>query len=172
MTRRHAVPVAKHAVTWILVADGKQAQVYVRERVERRMPPSFAESISHEPMPVADMCWEAESADQYQVGRNATGMVFSSGGSARHMSEPHMDARAEVKQHLAVLVAGELDMAKAQKRFDRLVLVAPPKMLGEIKKHLGKAVLKSVVAELPKELTHYEGAELLEHLQGVLQPSA
>jgi protein required for attachment to host cells len=123
-------------------------------------------------MSVAGMRWEAESTDQYQVGRNATGMVFGSAGSARHMAEPHVDAREEVKQHLAVVIARALDAAKTQKRFNRLVLVAPPKMLGEIKKHLSKAVLKAVVAELPKELTHYDGAELLEHLQDVLQPSA
>jgi protein required for attachment to host cells len=161
-----------HPITWILVADGKQAQVYTREPVERRIPPSFAESVTHEPMPIAGMRWKAESPSNYEVGRNATGMVFESSGGARHMAEPHVDAREEVKQHLAAVVAEALGAAKAAKQFDRLVLVAPPKMLGEIKKHLGKAVQKSVVAELPKELTHYEGETLLEHLQDVLQPSA
>jgi hypothetical protein len=106
--------IKKHPITWILVADGRQAQVYTRECVERRMPPSFAESISYEPVLVAGMRWEAESTDQYQVGRNATGMVFGSSGSVRHMTEPHMDAREEVKQHLAVVVAEALDAAKIQ----------------------------------------------------------
>src|SRR5688572_8855450 len=98
MTRRHAVQIAKPPVTWILVADSKQAQIYTRQKVETQRPiignskhNQFEEIVTHEPVPVPDMKWEAESADSYEMGRNATGMVFQSSGTARHMSEPHMD---------------------------------------------------------------------------------
>ena len=156
---------SKHPMTWILVADGKQAQVYVRARVERQMPPPFEQNISHEPVPVMGMRWEAESVNQYQLGRDATGMVFSSSGSARHMAEPHIDAHEEVKHHFALTIAKALGEARAKKQFEHLVLVAPPKMLGDIRKHLDQHVLATVVAELPKELTHVDGETLLDHLQ-------
>ncbi len=158
------IPIIKQPVTWVLVADGRRAQVYVRERVERRG------SVIREPVPVIDMCLEAEPVSDYETGRNATGMVFESVGGARHMSEPHMDAREKVKQHLATAIVDALETAKTEGRFDRLVLAAPPKMLGEIKKRLSKSALKCVIAALPKDLTHYEGDELLERLRGTLQP--
>ncbi len=111
MTRRQAVQIIKPPVTWILVADSRQAQVYTRSRVEKLMPlpgnskrNQFSEIIAHEPVPVLGMKWEAESADQYKVGRNATGMVFESASSARSMSEPHMDAREEIKFHFAEIM--------------------------------------------------------------------
>jgi protein required for attachment to host cells len=40
------------------------------------------------------------------------------------------------------------------RQFDRLVLIAPATMLGGIKKHLNEKILKLVVAEMPKDLTH------------------
>ena len=125
----------------------------------------FEEVIAHQPLPVPGMKWEAESVDQYEVGRNKTGMVFESAGSARSMSEPHMDVRDEIRNHFARKVAGHINQAQAAKSFDRLVLVAAPKMLGEIKKHLYAQALKSVAAEMPKDLMHYEGEELLQHLR-------
>lgn len=172
MTRRQAVQIVKPPVTWILVADSRQAQVYTRERTEKHIPMAgnsrrnqFSEIIAHEPVPVPGMKWEAESADQYEVGRNATGMVFESASSARSMSEPRIDVRDEIRDHFAKTVAGHINQAKAEKAFDRLVLVAAPKMLGEIKKHLDAKVMRCIAAEMPKDLTHYEGEELLQHLR-------
>jgi len=174
MTRRKAVPIVKSPVTWILVADSRKAQVYTRERVEKLIPlerrsrrNQFAEIIAHEPIPVSDMKWEAESASRYEVGRNATGMVFESASTARHMSEPHINVRDEIRGHFARTIADHLDRARGEKLFDRLVLVAPPKMMGELKKCLSAKVLKAIAAEMPKDLTHYEGDELVEHLGGI-----
>lgn len=169
MTRRQAVRIAKSPVTWILVADGRRAQVYTREKVEKLIPMErqrnqFEEIISHEPVPIPGMKWEAESAEQYQVGRNATGMVFDSASSSRSMSEPHLDVREEIKLHLARTIAEQLNIAKLNKAFDRLVLIASPKMLGEIKKYLDEKVLRLVIAEMPKDLTHFDAEELENHL--------
>lgn len=172
MTRRKAVQIVRPPVTWILVADGGQAQVFVRSCVEKLIPLAggtkhdhFEEKVVREPAPVPGMRWFAESPEQYQVGRNATGMVFVSKSKARHMSEPRIDARKEVKQHFAAFIAEQIDAARAKERFDRLVLVAPPRMLGEIKSLLAPATMKKVIAEMPKDLTHYEGEELLQHLK-------
>ncbi len=174
MTRRQAVQIVKPPVTWILVADSRQAQVYTRHKVEKLMPllgnskrNQFSEIIAHEPVPVLGMKWEAESDDQYEVGRNATGMVFESANSARSMSEPHMNVSDEIRMHFAKKIADQLNRAREEKLFDRLVLVAAPKMLGEIKKHLSGKTLKSVAAEMPKDLTHYDGQTLAEHLESI-----
>lgn len=172
MQNRKTVPVAKSPITWILVADSKQAQVYTRERMEKYIPlpgnsrrSQFSEVITHEPVLVPGMKWQAESTDQYEIGRNKTGMVFQSAGGSRSMSAPHMDVHEEIRNNFAKTIAGHVNRALAEKAFDRLVLVASPKMLGEIKKHLDAKTLKSIAAEMPKDLTHYEGEDLLQHLR-------
>lgn len=171
MTRRRAVQIVKPLITWILVADAKQAQIYIRQKIEKLVPLAgnsrrnqFAEVIAREPVPVPGMKWEAESAEQYEVGRNATGMVFESVNSARSMSEPHMDVHEEIKDRFAKTIAEQLNHAKTEKSFDRLVLIAPAKMLGEIKKHLDEKVVKCVAAEMPKDLTHFDTQALANHL--------
>lgn len=172
MTRRQAVKIVKPPITWILVADSKQAQIFSRQRVEKHRPRSrngqqFEEMISHPPVPVPNMQWQAESADQYDIGRNATGMVFESASSSRHMSEPHVEVHDAIRTRFAKTIAEHLDHARELEVFDRLVLVAPAKMLGEIRRHLSPKVLKKVVAEMPKELTQYNGEELAEHLDHI-----
>jgi protein required for attachment to host cells len=61
-------------------------------------------------------------------------------------------------------IASQINIAYQNKSFERLALVAPPKLLGELKKQLDESVLKSVVAELPKDITHYQGRDLAVHL--------
>lgn len=174
MPSKKTVQIAKPPITWILVADGRQAQVYTRQKIEKLIPVTgnskrnqFTEVISREPVPVPGMKWEAESAEQYQVEKNATGMVFESASSARHMAEPRTNVHEEIKDHFAKTIAEQLNRAKAQKAFDRLVLIAPAKMLGEIKKQLDESVLQKLVMEMSKDLTHYNAEELASHLERI-----
>jgi protein required for attachment to host cells len=164
----------KHAVTWILVADGRQAQIYTRAEVDHHIPmggrgrrrPVEKVQVA-ELMPLLLQPLKAESVDIYKVGRNLTGMVFESGSSARHMGSPHVDAREEVKQHFAQRIVDFLGNAKMGMAFDRLVLVAPPEMLGEIKARLEPSIGAKVSATLAKELTHLDTRALTEHLAGI-----
>lgn len=165
---------AKHSVTWILVADGKQAQVYMKATVEHHVPMGgrgrrrpVEEVQVAELVPLLLKPLVVESADIYQMGRSLTGMVFESGSSARHMGEPHVDAREEVKQHFAKRIADLLNRAKMGDAFDQLILVAPPKMLGEIKARLEPSICAKVNATLAKELTHLDTRALTEHLAGI-----
>jgi protein required for attachment to host cells len=173
MTRRSAVPVNKTPVTWILVADSRQAQIYVRHKVEKWIPfphnrrNQFEEIIAHEPVAVPGMRWRAESIHEYDFGPDTTARVFESVGDARHMSEPHITVQEEIRQHLARSIAQSLYRAHMEKAFDRLVLIAPPKMLGEIKRQLDGKLVRMIVAEMPKDLTHYEGEELADHLNHI-----
>lgn len=174
MTRRHAVQIVKPPVTWILVADARQAQIYRRQHLEKLIPlerrskrSQFEEVVANEPVPVIGMKWEAESASQYDIGRNKTGMVFESASSFRSMSAPHMDIHEEIREHFARTLGKALNRAKEDKSFDRLVLIAPAKMLGELKKHMDAKVLKNIVAEMPKDLTHHDGRTLEKYLGGI-----
>jgi len=50
--------------------------------------------------------------------------------------------------------------------YDALVVVAPPRTLGELRKHYHKEVEKRLVAEVPKDLVNVPVAEIEKILQG------
>ena len=58
-----------------------------------------------------------------------------------------------------------LNKAALEKAFDKLVLIAPAKLLDEIKGELTNKVRQRIIAEMPKNLTHYSEADLTVHLQ-------
>ena len=165
----------KKPATWILVADGKTAQIYTPKIVEHRIPLAGNGKHRHkkethalELAPILAKPLMAESSTIYQMGRNQTGMVFESAGGARHMSEPHIDARKEVKQCFAQRIADLLNRSKMGEAFDRLVLAAPPMMLGEIELRLDDNIRHKVTATLPKELTHLSRHKLIAHLNDAI----
>lgn len=172
MSPKPQVQVVKAPVTWILVADGRKAQIYTRKEVEKIKPLSgspkrsqYEGALEYELVPLPEMAWQAEPNDIYETGRKVTATVFESVGSARHMSEPHIDAREEIKINFAKKLADQLNRAEAEKNFNRLIIAAPAKILSEIKNHLDKKLLKLLAAEIPKDLTGYEGQALAKHLE-------
>ena len=44
--------------------------------------------------------------------------------------------------------------------YEKLIVVAPPKTLGELRKHYHKEVANRLVAEIPKDLTGHPVAEI------------
>lgn len=172
---RGAGVIRRSPITWFLVADGARAQVYTRERVKIRIPMSgntghrhYEEKIEEELTAVEGMQWEAPVPEDYQMGNNLLGRVFESMTTARHMSGPSVDIRDDLKLRFMHTIANQLQAACQRKLFDRLVLIAPAKLLGELKKQLDENVLDRVVAELPKDLTHYEGRKLVTQLEEIV----
>ncbi len=163
--------IAKNPVTWFLVADGAGAQVYVRRRIKTRIPKGnrhYEEKYEEELVPVAGMTWRAHSSEEYEMGGDVLGRVFQSVGSAHHMIEPKTDIRKELKLRFMRSIAETLQEAHRKKSFHRLVLIAPPKLLGELKKQLDGSILALVVAELPKEVTHFSGQRLAAQLEEII----
>lgn len=163
----------KQPATWVLVADGRTAQIYMPKREEHRIPLAGNGKRRHakeiherELVPILAKPLAAESLEDYEMGRNKTGMVFESFSSARHMAEPHVDARKEMKRHFAERIADFIGSAKNGEAFNRLVLVAPPEMLGEIDAALNDTIRRKVTAKVAKELTHYAEEELTTRLKG------
>jgi protein required for attachment to host cells len=57
-----------------------------------------------------------------------------------------------------------LEQARHQHRYDELVLIAPPKFLGALRRELDKEVEKLVADELPKDLSGFNNRELARYL--------
>ena len=62
-------------------------------------------------------------------------------------------------------IAERLNRAKADKRFDGLVIVAPPAWLGQLRPHISHAVHDTLIAGVAKDYTKLPLPELAERLQ-------
>lgn len=175
MTYTDIIKIVKDPVTWVVVANSRSAQVYSWQKTERMVPiignigsNKLKRTTHYAPVAIPDMKWEAESAEQYQTGRNNTAMVYESVGMARHMSEPHITIQEEILDHLIRAVAKGLNQASEKKAFERLVLVAPAKVLGKLKKHLSAKTLGMVTAESGKNLVSMNTGLLTEQLDDII----
>ena len=147
----------KKKITYILVADGARARLYVNEGVGKGVQPvSGATHQSHVP------------AHNRDLTTDKPGRAFSSVGSGRSAMDLSPDWIRIEKHRFAREMAKVLDAAATNKAFDRLILVAPPATLGDLRTELSDQTRKLISAELPKDLTRHAEQELPEHLSEVL----
>jgi protein required for attachment to host cells len=140
--------------TWILVADGKSARVLTQE--SHNAPLTLAEEL-HGP--------EATHARDLKTSPPGR---FGLGSTSRHAIEPRTDPMVHEKRQFARRVAEVMNAAARDKRFRRLVLVAPPKTLGELRSSLNGTASRLVSAEVPHDHIHTPPNELLAHLGDAL----
>src|SRR3546814_4743408 len=75
-------------------------------------------------------------------------------------SDPHR----EEKRRLADLLAEHLNAAALEQSYDRLILVAPAKTLGDLRQALSKEAAARIDGELTKDLTKVADHDLPGHL--------
>jgi protein required for attachment to host cells len=87
----------------------------------------------------------------------------STGGPGSDRQET--SAQEHATDLFAKRVGNYLDKARTEHRYDELLLIAPPKFLGTLRKELGKEVEKLVADELPKDLSWLDIRELERYLK-------
>jgi protein required for attachment to host cells len=142
--------------TWVLIADGGHAKVFQ------------SEGPSSDLVLVEGMIFSADLPANRDILADRPGRVFESQGRARHAKENPSDPHRELKRAFAKKLAGVLEAKLAEKRFEKLVLVAPPVTLGDLRDALPKSVHSKVVAELAHDLVKTPHGELAGHLEDVL----
>jgi len=127
----------------ILVGDGEKA-LFLRNKGSR-------EDIR---LKVENILWHDNPASHEQ-GTDEPGRAFASVGTARSAMD-ETDWHQLGEERFVTEVARRLNTLAQAKRFDALVVVAPPKVLGQLRKEFHKEVTDRITGELPKELTtHY-----------------
>lgn len=129
---------------WFLVADREKAHVYRK--------------ASHGLEQIADLKANGHA-------KSVDGHVLKAHGSAGKGAH---DVHGEKIHHgdaaFIHTLADWLEVAERERVYDRLVLVAAPHTLGEIRAALPRAVHDRVTAELPKQLTGAPVKEVFDHL--------
>ena len=139
----------KHPRTWYIIADGGRARF-----VERDETGAYRTVLS---FVAADM--HKRSLD---LGLDRPARVKESANAARHAVEPRRDLHEAAKEDFIALVAEDIEDGRDQ--FDRLVLIAPPRVLTELKQKLSKPIAKMVVSDLQKDLTKVPDHDLAKHI--------
>ncbi len=146
----------KKIVTWVVVADHQRARVLANGGPGRGL------------KPVTGMEFETHLKAGRDIAADRPGRSFESGGVSRHAVSPRTDPRRLEAQRFVKRVADALASASKKGDYDRLVLVAPPRALGEFRKSLPAAVKGKVVGELGDDLTKAPTKKLAGHIRDFL----
>jgi protein required for attachment to host cells len=147
----------RKTTTWILIADGARARVLETHGAGTGL---MAAAVPPQRTKL--------DADR-DVYADRPGRVQESVGGAHHAVARRVDWHRFEKEQFAGHVAKLIDAAAGEKKFDHLVLVAPPRTLGDLRAALAPATRAKVSAELDKDLTQIPDHELESHLAGVVK---
>lgn len=130
---------------WVVVADREKAHIY------RKIPKGIER--------IADVKIGHAKSHHEDAG---------SSGTAHH----GYDVRSEKRHHndsaFIQKLTAWLDMASKENVFDRLVLVASPHTLGDIRASLSKSIHDRIAAEVDKDLIKLPEKEIEDHLSKVV----
>ena len=141
--------------TWILIADGARARILENNGPE------------HGLIAVEGMEFTSDHAATHDLVTDKAGRSFSSQGPGRSAIEartdPHRDLKTKFAHHLAGILASELELG----RYFRLVLVASPVTLGDLRRAISDKVRGTIVGEIAHDLTKTPNSEIAGHLKDV-----
>ena len=133
---------------WVICLDHQRARLFQAEGQDWRLT-ALPDANRDAPLP--------PSRD---LGSDRPGRTFESVGGQHHAVEPHSDLHRLAGARFVAQVAKDLLQATEDQRFDRLILVAPPRAMGELRQALDSRVSSRVVAEVTADLTQQTTAQL------------
>lgn len=142
--------IIKHKKTWVLVADGTRARIFVKgfKTLHNVMGRDFV----------------SDNLSDREIYMDKPGRSYESANSTRHAYQPRTDWHEYHKQLFAKELCLILEKASENADFDELIIISPPKMLGDIRGYLDKQILPKITAEIPKDISKLSERDLLEYL--------
>jgi protein required for attachment to host cells len=108
---------------------------------------------------VVERILERDNPPTREQGTDRPGRATASLGAARSALE-EADWHHIAKERFASELAEALYRHAHANRFEKLVIIAPPKILGNLRKAFHAEVVERVAAEIPKELTSHPVGEI------------
>jgi protein required for attachment to host cells len=142
--------------TWVLIADGGRARILEND------------GPGHGLKAVEGMTFSRDLPPTHELVRDRQPRSYESTGHMRHPIEVGEDPHRKQKAKFAAELASVLDRHAADKSFDRLVIVAPAKALGDLRSAFTDQVRRLVYNEVIMDLTKTPNEDVAAHLDGVL----
>jgi len=136
-----------HNGAWVLVGDGRHA-LFLYNHGD----PDLLD------LRVIEAHVEENPATREQ-GTDAPGRLFSSRGGTRSAVEA-TDWHELEKEHFAREIAARINKAAASNEMKEIVIIAPPRVLGEIRKELSPQAAARVKGEVDRDLAHHPLPEI------------
>ena len=141
--------------TWVLIADGEKA-LFLQNHTDGDDP--YLQVVRKE---------EQDNPPTRAQAANRPGRM-SDGPSGHRSAFDDTDWHELEKERFAKDLSNILYKLAHKGRFDRIVLVAPPAVLGDLRDNLHKEVQSKVVGEIPKTLTNHPIDEIEKIVAGEL----
>lgn len=138
----------------VVVADQSEARLYLLRGSTMRLAATLESAAAH----LHDRDLKSDRPGRvFDRAPNAQGRR---GSVTRHSTGGERTPRRQVAISFARDIAAAVGASRRSARFDRLVLVAPPRFLGFLRRSLPSALRAQVVAELAKDWVHLPTARL------------
>jgi protein required for attachment to host cells len=141
--------------TWIIVADGSRARFFKLSSTD-----TLVSAIDHESI--------APTLKNNQIGADRPGRTFESAGTIRHEKEPPTRPARQAAIELAGEVAILLEAERKAGSFEHLIVVAPPRSIGDLRGAMSEQLKSVVTAEIGKDLSKLSVSELSVRLHNVI----
>lgn len=148
----------KRTKTWVRIADGARARVLQND------------GPGHGLRAVEGLVFHGDHSATHALVSDREGRSYSSHGAGRSAIDSHSDPHRELKKKFAHRLADMLARGLEQHTYDRLIIVAPPGALGDLRAAISGHVRAKVVGEVAHDLTKTPNGEVADHLKGVLVP--
>lgn len=146
--KKNIINLRKHFITWIVVANGGEAQIYER---------LYSHETEYIMTPILPHPMYAKNIVDFEL--NKPTRVYESATSAHHAVEPKIDIREQIKLEFMTDLAKFVNMA-TDDIVEKIILIIPPELLPILKSKLTHKVLDMIVKEIPKNLVHLSMKEL------------
>ncbi len=146
-------------ITWIAVADGQKA-VILRNDDTDQTPSLNVLRVDEIDNPAA----------RDQAAGPPGRMNDGRAGSARKSSFQETDFHLLEKERFAKDFAARLNKAALAGNFDRLLIIAPPATLGELRTQYHLELKKRLIGEIDRDLTNHPVEEIEQHVAAALKP--
>lgn len=142
---------SNHGLCFV-VADGEHARLVAADQFNTlRTIRSFDSASAHLPT--------------HEIAADRPGRTFESARPGSHALAPRHDPHEWEKAKFADFVADQIGIAAGEGAFDRLVLVAPTRLLQELEDRLDSRTARLVAGRLAKDLVNTPDHELTRHLR-------
>ena len=136
---------------WVLVADRARARLFELTSQSRKL--------------TEIACFDNPDAQIHRMAKDRLARVNESTSSARHAIEPRTTMLEKSIDRFARSLSDELENGRALRRYDQLILVAPPRFRGALHRHFDKPLRSCISAEISRDLTTWPVERIFEHLR-------
>ena len=142
----------KSIVTWVVLANTRTVSVLVNLGPGKGI------------TPLETCYWKAEAIPEF---RDKAGVGHSIAGPSSAAVDDG-DLRLEADRRFAKQVAHDLEQAQASNKFDRLIIISGPRMLGLLRASISEQLRAALTGEIAKDLSALPLDVIEKHLGEVI----